>query len=219
MMRSSRWGLSLLTVAALGACGGGGGGGEAIPAFASGATGLGVAPSAPQGVAGCPASEPSDVWIDRRLGCLKAGDRFIDISGGYASSTKQDTAYVLNQLALDTNFDNVLGVKTPERRRYWAHFLCVRNAPAVGGGGGYTIGLGADAMVAMRLNAFSSSVPRGVASTTIGTYSGGAAGVQAMLPITCNPAIHPLIVDYATGRVESVNPGALTAVQAYTLDR
>ena len=197
-----------LTLATLAACGGGSDS-PSDPLASLGAPGVGVADKN-----NCPSAQQGDVWIDQRLGCMKAGTRFVDISSGSSSSTYADTAYVLNQRALDGSFNNILG--TTGGTRYWSHFLCVRNAPT-SASDGYRLSLGTDLMVAMGINNFSPLLPKGIGATTLGISSGGQPGVQGIVTETCDPAKHPVIVNYTTGLVESVNPAALSVQVKYTL--
>lgn len=191
--------LACLTPLALAACGGGDDGSKTSQA----------------GGGNCPSAQTSDVWMDQRLGCLQAGQPFIDMSAGYvkAGTATGDRAYVLNQGVYDKQFNNILGTAS-DFRRYWAHFVCVRNAPLIPGGSGFHTGLAADLQTAMRLGPFSSDIPADVGATTLGQYGGNRSG---WADTSCNAAIHPLIVNYTTGAVESINPAAVGATQTYTL--
>lgn len=165
--------------------------------------------------AGCPNAQTSDVWMDQRLGCLRAGQDFINLSAGHvgANTATGDRAYVVNQGAYDKQFNNILG-SSSGFRRYWAHFVCVRNAPLIPGGSGFNIGLAADLQGAMRLDPFNASIPPGIGTTTFAQYGGDRSGWDNT---ACNSALHPVIVNYSTGKIESVNPAALGAVATYTL--
>lgn len=165
----------------------------------------------------CPTAKPEDVWMDKRLGCLTVGSKFIDLSAGFTESVYRDTSYTLNERAYDTSFNNILG-SIGDPTRYWANFLCVRNAPVTPNGNGYTLGLATDMSIAMGINNFGSKKPQGISAVTMGLYSGAQSGVTPVKPETCSPLIHPVIVNYTTGKIESVNPGALGAMKMYTLN-
>lgn len=202
-MNQLRFALLASTLVALTACGGGG-------ADDAGA------PSANQaGSSNCPTAAPADVWMDQRLGCLTVGARFHDISASSGAAGTQDYSFALSQRAIDNNFNNILGPQGG--KRYWANFVCVRNAPAGGFGTGSLIGLGTDMAVAMGISNFGTRKPAGISASYISVESGGQAGVMAVRAEACNAAIHPVIVDYATGLVVSLNPGALGAMTTYTL--
>jgi hypothetical protein len=155
------------------------------------------------------------VWIDQRLSCLTVGQSFVNLSAGYVATgtATGDRAYVINQETYNTNFVNILGPSS-NFIRYWAHFLCVRNAPLIGGGGGYNIGLAGDMQIALGLSALTGRLPAGVGMTSIGQYGGDRGGFVDM---PCNAALHAVIVDYTTGKIISVNPSALSAQTRYTL--
>lgn len=175
------------------ACGGGDGQG-------SGGTSLfdGYGPGNPSS---CPHSTADDIWFHKRLSCLAAGQKFIKSAA--VSGDKADRAYVFGQQALNSQLNNVLGAN---KLRYFQHALCVRNAPA----NVAATSLADDLTVAMGLNTLASGsafYPPGVAGSTF-SY-GGVAGPNTVIT-PCDPAVHPVIVDYATGRIESVNTSALS---------
>jgi hypothetical protein len=167
----------------------------------------------PQDAQACPTSTQSDVWLDKRLGCLSAGAQFTDLSAGYGGGDTQDTSYTVNELAQDTAFNDILD---DGKTRYWANFLCVRHAP-VQADSGFGLGLAGDLQIAMGISNFGKFKPQGIGAVSIGLSSGGEAGVTGRKAEPCDPARHPVIVDYATGRIESVNPGALAAMTVYDL--
>jgi hypothetical protein len=200
--------IAIIASAILAACGGGGNGGGDNPSLninLQGSTG-------PTGT--CPSASTDDVWIDRRLSCLTVGQKFVDAAAGYVTTglATGDRAFVVNQGAYDPAFNNILGTAS-DYRRYWAYFLCVRNAPIIPGGGGFNLGLATDMQIAMGLS-YGSRLPSGVGASTVGQYGGDRTG---FVDEPCDPAKHPVIVDYTTGKIVSVNPAALGVTVPYTL--
>ena len=188
-------------VAVLTACGGGGG--DSAPSTPEASDGFG-----PANVAGCPRGQLADVWITRRLPCLGAGQALVNGSAG-ATGARADRAYILAQTAQDTALANILGTG---RSRWFKHYMCVRNAPEgisnvlLAGDVGVALGLGS----AIR----PSYLPAGVSGSAVNIGGGREAAMTAM---SCDPARHPLIVNYETGRVESINRDALAALTVYDL--
>lgn len=156
----------------------------------------------------CPRSQPDDIWFDRRLGCLAAGQRFIQ--GTAVGGDRADRAYIFGQEVLDTQFVNVLGANL---RRYFKYTLCVRAAPANLSPTTLASDLGA-ALGLNTLNTGRTFYPTGVAGSTF-AYGGLVDDNTVATP--CDPARHAVIVDYASTRIHSVNPAALSQVQ--TIDR
>ena len=162
---------------------------------------LSVGSSTTAGV--CPVAAQSDVWANVRLGCLQPGQNVISISAN-ATGTPMDTAYIINEAAYDNSFTNINNGKN----RYFQYFLCVRNAPS----NISRLSLGTDLTVAIGLGNFGRALPSGIATAAF-TISGG--DRPGFVAVTCDPAIHPVIVDYATGKVESVNAEALANLTIY----
>lgn len=184
------------------ACGGGGGSDGS-----SGGTSLfdGYGPGNPSS---CPHAAPDDIWFNKRLSCLAAGQKFIKSTG--ASGATADRAFMFGQQVLNANLNNVLG---PGKLRYFQYALCVKSAPE----NISTTGLADDLGLAMGLNTLATGTtfyPTGVSGSTF-AY-GGIAGPNSVAA-PCDPAVHPVIVDYATGRIASVNAAALAQLQV--LDR
>lgn len=212
-MSAPRFFATALALATLAACGGGGDSNtsSALDQVGSTAPATGSTPD----MAGCPTAKPSDVWMDQRLGCMTVGTQiFLDNYRGYATSTTVfgDRSFPLGQIALDKSFNNILS-SASYPTRYWANFLCVKDGPRIGNGNGYSVGIAADVLVAMGLGAFSPRTPAGIGATTISLSGGGKAG---SVDIACDPAIHPLIVDFNTGKIVSINPAALASLNVYT---
>jgi hypothetical protein len=192
--------VSLAVAAWLAGCGGGGGGD--VPAV------LPKPGYGPGNPSGCPHAQLADVWLNNRLGCLAAGQLFIDMAGS-RDGTRADRAYVINQVALDENINDVLGGNV---HRYFKYALCVRNAPA----NVLPVQLAGDLQTAVGFSLLQSGttyLPAGVSGSTLGT--GGVADWVLQTP--CDPAVHPVIVDYDTGRVESVNGAALATLEIFDL--
>lgn len=201
---SRRTGIAVGAVLAaiLAGCGGGGG-----SSGQSGGTSLfdGYGPGNPSS---CPHAAADDIWFNKRLSCLAAGQKFIESAG--ASGATADRAFMFGQQVLNANLNNVLG---SGKLRYFQYALCVKNAPA----NISTTGLADDLGVAMGLNTLATGTtfyPPGVSGSTF-AY-GGIAGPNSV-NTPCDPAAHPVIVDYATGRIVSVNAAALAQLQV--LDR
>ncbi|OYU43789.1 MAG: hypothetical protein CFE44_16455 [Burkholderiales bacterium PBB4] len=188
--------LSMLLVG----CGGGGGGGT--PAESSGVLADGFGPG---NAAGCPKSVFSDIWINNRLGCLAVGQAFVN-GGLKASGTKADRAFLISQSVADQSLNNPLGGSVA---RHYKYFLCVRNAPAGLTGQAASSDL-ADALgigSVLRTLYF----PPDVTSNSL--RSEGA--VDSVVAVTCDRSVHPVVVDFNTGKVESVNSAALPNLQIY----
>lgn len=184
---------------ALAGCGGGGGGGGDLNTPINDGFGPGN-PSA------CPRAQRSDVWFNNRLWCLAAGQKFINSATG--SGERADRAYMFGQQALDGSLNNILG---PNVLRYFKYALCVRNAPATVA----PLSLAGDLATAVGLSVLSTGstyYPPGLAGSTF--FYGGVADANT-LQVTCDPAKHPVIVNYDTGRIESVSAAALTALVVF----
>lgn len=184
--------------AILGACGGGGGS-DTPSAVAKPAYG-------PSNAAACPRGQTSDVWFNKRLDCLGAGQLFVTVLG--ATGDKADRAFIVGQEVLDLSIKNVLGGNL---RRYFKYALCVKNAPANVSGQALATDMG----TALGLNVLvsgASFIPPGVSGSTF--VFGGIDDVN-VLQAPCDPLRFPVIVNYETGRIDSVNPAALGAVAAF----
>lgn len=179
------------------ACGGGG---------ESGGSALfdGYGPGNPSA---CPKATLADTWLDKRLPCLAVGQKFIRNSAG-ATGPVADRAYIFGQQVLDTNLTNVLGTN---KLRYFKYAVCVKGAPETVA----PVALAVDLEVALGLNVLANGTgfyPPGVGGSTF--QYGGIADANT-LQVACNLATHPIIVNYASGRIEGVSAAALTAVQIF----
>lgn len=162
--------------------------------------------TAPIAAAACPHSVLGDVWLNNRLGCLSVGQRFVDLSSG-ATGTKADVAYVVSELVVDSSFTNVLGAGVS---RFFRHFLCLRNAPS----NLQRIYVATDLSIAIGTSNQSALKPPGVGAVTLAIAGGNQPSFVAM---PCDPSRHPVIVDYETGRIESISPAALAALTIYDM--
>jgi hypothetical protein len=149
-----------------------------------------------------------DAWINNRLGCLSVGQRLIDISRS-ATGSSSDTAFVIRQQTLDAGFNNVL---SGTAARHFRHFLCVKNAPVGLTEGMNPLSLATDLSVAIGTSNSSMRKPPQVSAVSLGVAGGNGPGWVKM---TCDPAVHPVVVDFATGLVQSLNPSALAALQTF----
>lgn len=154
----------------------------------------------------CPATQTSDIWLNNRLGCLRAGQLLLTQQA--TSGARADRAFMFGQETLDAAQHNILGAGV---RRYFKYALCIRNAPAdlaplvLAGDLGNALGL--TLLLTGRM-----FYPSGVAASSF-TY--GAIIDVHTLQTPCDPARHPVIADFATLRVESVNGGALAQLQIF----
>lgn len=162
----------------------------------------------PGNAASCPRAQLSDVWFNNRTGCLAVGQKFVNVSGS-ATGTKADRAFLMGQQVLDPNLNNVLGAGVLRRFKF---ALCVRNAPAAVAG----TAMGADLATALGMGSVlrTTYYPPGVSGSTIDAASGREPAIQAM---ACDPAKHPVIVNFDTGLVESINVAALAGLEIYDL--
>lgn len=184
--------LLLLVMLGLAGCGGGGDSDGGVPDF-----------GVPAGAgATCPHAHATDVWLNNRLSCLVVGQRVIDTAGG-AAGAKVDTAFVFRQRAYDASGADLL---PDNKARHFKNFLCVRNAPA----NLNRQALASDLEVSFGL--FSSTLPSGVRASTLANAGTTQVGFTAM---PCDPALHPVIVNYDTGLVEVASPAALASVEVY----
>ncbi len=152
----------------------------------------------------CQAREMDDIWLDQRLACVSPGQKFIVNAAG-ASGAARDVAFVVNEAIYDKNFYPIQDRKV----RYYQSFLCVRNAPA----DIRPLFLSGDLANALKLSNLDQK-PEGVGPTSVNIAGGDRDGWEAT---PCDPARHPLIVDYRTGAVVSVNPAALAGLRIYQL--
>jgi hypothetical protein len=152
----------------------------------------------------CPKAALSDVWLSSRLTCASTDQLLIRLSAG-RNGTRSDTAYIVKQQAFDLGFRNVLG---GEVGRHFKHLVCVRQAPADLD----RLALATDLGQVLGTHNFSSRLPAGISTSTLTIAGTNQPGFTSM---PCTAALHPLIVDYDTGRVVSINSGALAALSVY----
>jgi hypothetical protein len=192
--------LVLVLAALVGAIAGcGGGGSDSTPSTIYD----GFGPGSPST---CSKSTAADVWLNNRLGCLAAGQKFSRASG--ASGALADRAYIVGQQAHDTALANILGAN---RLRYFKYAICVKNAPENLAPNTLTV----DLEIALGLNLLANGsgfYPPGISGSAI--LYGGIADAN-VLQVPCSAATHPIIVNYTSGKLESVNPSAMSAVQVF----
>ena len=212
--RSNLVALGLVVVGGLSACGGGGSSAAtpspapvaATPSTPASTPSTGGTPS----TSDCPMTNAADAWINNRLGCLKVGQPFIDLASS-ATGTRSDIAFVIRQLNLDASFNNVL---SNNAARYFRHFVCVRNAPAGLTDGLNRLSLATDLSVSIGTSNGSQRKPPQIGAVTLEVAGGNGPGWTAM---TCDPAVHPVIVDFDSKLIQSLNPVALAALQVFDL--
>lgn len=198
--RASAAALATTAIAlALTACGGGGSDGGQTSFYNDG-----FGPGSPST---CPKSVLADIWINNRLGCLTTGQPFINAGSG-ATGARKDRAFQIGQQATDQNFQNLLPGNVS---RYFKYYLCIRNAPQ------NMTGLEAASSLSDALGIGSILrtlyFPPGVTSNSLRV--GGV--LDSVVETPCDPTKHPVIVDFNTGKVESVNASALANLQIYDL--
>lgn len=187
----------------LAACGGGGGGGGTDEPFLND----GFGPGRPST---CPTAAVAEVWLNNRLGCLVAGQPFVNYGKQSTTGTKADRAYLLNQTAYDSS-RSASNLLAGNAARHYKYFLCIRNAPESLA----SVYVASDLDVAIGFGGVlrRQYLPPGVGGST--TTIGGV--TDSIVQASCNPALHPVIVDFDTGKIESVNSAALTNLQVYDL--
>jgi len=166
-------------------------------------------PALPAGAA-CPHAQLSDAWINNRLACLAPGQRVLDMSAS-ATGARADRAFVVAQLTLDANFNNLLPAGAS---RYFKHFVCVHNAPLGLTDASNRLNLATDLAVALGTSNFSNTKPPQVMAISLSVAGGNAPAWQDM---PCNPALHPVIVDFDSRAVQSINPAALASLLVFDL--
>jgi len=152
----------------------------------------------------CPVAAQSDVWANVRMGCLQVGQQVISISAN-ATGVSADTAFTIAEAAYDPSWTSINGGK----ERYFRHFLCVKNAPL----NINHLSLSTDLTIAMGLGTNGRALPNGIVFASFP----GIVDIlgNAVVMTTCDAAIHPVIVNYLTGKIESVNPAALASLTIY----
>ena len=153
----------------------------------------------------CPSSQQSDAWINNRLGCAAAGQQFVSESKN-ATGTRVDRAFGVAQISYDDEGGPLNNGKT----RYFNYFLCVIGVPDQV----VPSDIAGDLQFLLELAYTSHYLPPGISLTALAVGGSGTTGVP-YVDQPCDPAKNPVIVDYASGLVQSINPGALAALSIY----
>jgi hypothetical protein len=157
----------------------------------------------------CPTANIDDVWIDKRLSCMKVGDTFSDIIAGKPKVSVADRAYIVSESPSGEGWKSINGGKT----RYFSRYLCIKNAPAALD----NRYIASDLNQQIGLNNFNPYLPKGIVHVSIDIFSGLGSPYPTSIETPCDPAKHPVIVDYDTGKIVSINPQALSALEIYDL--
>ena len=192
---------SLFVVSMLTACGGGGGSADSSPqATTPPQTNVDPWPK-------CPRSNVNDAWVFNRFECTSVGSTAINLS---ASGIATTDSY---EYTLVERIHPVTGPATD--LKYMAYFVCLKNSPSPTDQG-WRVNFANDVEALFKLNNSSTAyLPTGVWTTTV-LIQAGAGKPDPWNKTTCDPAKHPLIIDFATGKVESINPDA-TLTEVYDL--
>lgn len=225
--------VSLACCLSLIGCGGGGGGGSGTPAAAtppaqqasSSASAAPTSSSSQSSSAGassasassistvstCPNAVQSDVWLDKRLGCLSVGQQlFLTVQA--VTGAPDDVAFVARERATGENWTSILGMDV---WRHYRHFLCLKNTPAdFAIGSAFYPALQNDLGTVFGLGFATPGLPPGIILAQI-QFRGGK--YPSYTKMTCDPALHPVIADYNTGKIVSINPAALSVQEVYDM--
>jgi len=196
----------------LAGCGGGGGAGDGNISNA-GAASQGTLPagstsagSAPTNCA--PITSTSDAWLPSRLSCFTPGQKVLSYTAQVAGPSS-DAPIIVTETVFDAGFYNVL---SGNKARYYKYFACLKNVPD-GALGSSTSRLDVATDIAITVRTSNGNTKGNqIGAITIGVLGGNQTGSAAQ---TCDGAKHPLIIDYPTGKVLSVNPQALNAIETY----
>jgi len=207
----------------LAACGGGGGAGDGNtnnavsasqgtpPAAGSATTGTTQTGSSSAGSTstGCaPITNTSDAWLPSRLSCFTPGQKILSNTSQVAGPSR-DAAIIVTETVFDAGFYNVL---PGNKSRYYKYFACLKNVPD-GALSTSTARLDVAGDIAITVRTSNGSTKGNqIGAITIGVLGGNQTGSAAL---TCDGSKHPLIIDYPTGKVLSVNPQALNAIETY----
>jgi VCBS repeat-containing protein len=162
----------------------------------------------------CPSSNIKEAWLNNRLSCLTVGQ--VLLKNTYttypdATGITVDLAITINEEVYDTSFSNILGI---DKKRIFSRFVCIKNAPNVSQYPNWVSqGIPKDLSDAVGGGNFSSSKPQGVSGMYFGS-TGNGYEVPAIVD-TCDVTKHPLILDYTTRSIVSINPDALKALHIY----
>jgi hypothetical protein len=154
----------------------------------------------------CPTANIDDIWIDKRLSCLKVGDQFM--SFGYIQSNEKatDRVFIISERAYNGDW---ISINNGKARRF-KHFICLRNAPLAITESGTMLTVSSEMAENLGTANGSPYLPNGIRAATLavlgGTPSNG-------MEIPCDPNLHPIIVDYQKNRIESINPNAISSLE------
>ena len=162
----------------------------------------------------CPSSTINEAWLNNRLSCLTVGQVLLKntyTTYPVATGITVDLAITINEKVYDSSFNNILG---SDKKRIFSRFVCIKNAPNVSQYPNWVSqGIPFDLSDAVGGGNFSNSKPPGVSGMYFGS-TGNGNEVPAMVE-TCDATKHPLILDYTTKRIVSINPVALQALNIY----
>ena len=184
-------------------CGGGGNETVVVPENStnqSSSTNSGQIPS------NCPSTSLADAWLDKRISCLAVGQSIIDLSAS-ASGDPTSYSFVIEQKTYDSGFNNVLGF---EKGRFFSRIVCVKNAPSGLINSNNRLSLATDLVVAVRN---SGTFPKGY-SIFMSNNGGNQLGA---VEEACNDSKHPIVINFTTKKIESINLNALAFVSIYDL--
>jgi VCBS repeat-containing protein len=162
----------------------------------------------------CPSSAINDAWLNNRLSCLTVGQvllRNTYTTYPEATAITVDLAITINEKVYDNSFNNILG---SDKKRIFSRFVCIKNAPNVSQYPNWVSqGIPYDLSDAVGGGNFSNSKPPGVSGMYFGSTGNG--NEDPAKVETCDATKHPLILDYKTKRIVSVNPAALENLSIY----
>lgn len=154
-----------------------------------------------------------DVWLSSRLSCLNKSKKVI--LDNYETGKVSDIAFTIGQKVLDKNFNNILG---SNGFKAYKHLVCIKNVPKSTYSSDLSLhGLSGDLTTAFAIGNFAKI--DGVSSTGViirGFYAKSInKTIQPYQKISCNDKIHPVIIDYSTGYIVSINENAMNNVIEY----
>ena len=153
----------------------------------------------------CKSSQQSDVWINNRLGCAAVGQQYVAESKN-ATGTRVDRAFGVAQIS----YDDQGGALNSGKTRYFNYFVCVIGVPDQV----VPADIAGDLQFLLALAYTSHYLPPGISLTALAVGGSGATGVP-YVDQPCDPMRNPVIVDYASGLVQSINPSGLANLTIY----
>lgn len=163
---------------------------------------------------GCPQRTVNDAWLNNRLSCLTAGQVLLTntwTTYPTTSGTTVNLAITINEKVNDNNFNNILGT---DKKRIFRRFICIKNAPNVSQYPNWVSqGVPNDLSDAVGGGNSSNSKPPGVSGMYFSATGNG--NEDPAIEETCDATKHPLILDYSTKRIVSINPTALQTLTIY----